>query len=82
MTTRKPLTPQQDLAESKRRAKAARTPIAKAVTKQVVEKKQRTYSGQGAREAAAQLQRGVHPAAVGTTPKGGAAARKAVPRRK
>jgi hypothetical protein len=70
MTARKrPMSAQEDLAESKRRAKAARTPLAKAVTKQVVEKKQRTYSGQGAREAAAQMRRGVHPVAGGTTPK-------------
>jgi hypothetical protein len=51
------LTPQQDLAESKRRAKAARTPIAKAVTEQVVEKKERAYSGQAAKEASAPVPR-------------------------
>jgi hypothetical protein len=52
VTTRKrPLTAKEDLAESKRRAKAARTPIAKAVTKQVVETKERVYSGQAAKKA-------------------------------
>jgi hypothetical protein len=83
MTARKrPLTPQRDIAEAERRAKAARTPIAKAVTRQVAEKKRRTYSGQGAREAAAQMQRGVHPLAIGTTAKGSAPAKKAKPREK
>lgn len=78
MATRKrPVTPQQDLAEARRRAKAAKTPIAKIVTKQVVDKKERRYSGQAAREAAAQMRRGVHPVAVGTTPKGSTRARKA-----
>jgi hypothetical protein len=42
---------QQDLAESQRRAKAAKTPIAKVATRQVLERKQRAYSGQAAREA-------------------------------
>jgi hypothetical protein len=42
---------QQDLAEAERRAKAAKTPIAKKVTQQVVDKKRRVYSGQAAREA-------------------------------
>jgi hypothetical protein len=42
---------QEDLAESERRAKAAKTPIAKAVTRQVLERKRRAYSGQAAREA-------------------------------
>jgi len=60
---------QQDLAEAGRRAKAARTPIAKAATRQVLERKQRAYSGQAAREAGAQMRRGVYPADVGTTPK-------------
>jgi hypothetical protein len=41
---------QQDLAEAERRAKAAKTPIAKKVTQQVVDKKRRVYSGQAARE--------------------------------
>jgi hypothetical protein len=58
MTSRKrPLTAQEDLAESKRRAKAARTPIAKAVTKQVVEKKERVYSGKAAKEASTPVSR-------------------------
>lgn len=73
---------QKDLAESKQRAKAARTPLAKAVTKRVVEAKERTYSGQAARESSAQMRRGVHPVAVGTKPKSGATARKAAPKRK
>jgi uncharacterized membrane protein len=73
---------QQDLAEAKRRAKAARTPIAKAVTKRVVEAKERTYSGQAAREASAQMRRGVHPVAVGTKPKGSTPARKAAPKQR
>jgi len=48
------VTAQQDLAESKRRAKAARTPIAKAVTKRVVERKERAYGlGEGNAGAAA-----------------------------
>jgi hypothetical protein len=83
MTARKrPLTPKQDIAEAQRRAKAAKTPVAKAVTKQVVETKKRAYSGQAAREAAAQMRRGVHPVAVGTTPKRAVPARKAAPKRK
>jgi len=60
---------QQDLAESKRRAKAARTPIAKVVTQQVAEAKERTYSGQATREAGAQMRRGVKPQAADATPK-------------
>lgn len=48
---------QQDLAEAKRRAKAARTPIAKVVTQQVVEKKERLYSGEPAKEARAETGR-------------------------
>jgi hypothetical protein len=67
---------QQDLAESQRRAKAAKTPIAKAVTRQVLERKRRAYSGQAAREAGAQTRRGVNPADVGTT------ARRSAPRGK
>jgi hypothetical protein len=67
---------QQDLAESERRAKAAKTPIAKAVTRQVLERKRRAYSGQAAREAGAQTRRGVYPADVGTT------ARRSTPRGK
>jgi hypothetical protein len=62
---------QQDLAEAKRRAKTARTPIAKAVTKQVVDKKQRLYGGEPAKEARAQMRRGVNPPTGGTTPKSG-----------
>lgn len=65
---RAPSAAQQDLAEARRRAKAARTPIDKAATRQVLERKQRAYSGQAAREAGAQMRRGVYPAAVGTTP--------------
>lgn len=85
MTSRKrPLTAQEDLAESKRRAKAARTPIAKVVTKQVVEKQERTYSGQAAHEAVAQTRQGVRPAAAGITPtpKRAVPGRKAVPKRR
>lgn len=86
---KRPLSAQEDLAEAKRRAKAAKTPIAKTVTKQVVEAKEHTYSGQAAREAGAQMRRGVHPLAVGTTPragaagakKGGTAASKAAPKK-
>jgi hypothetical protein len=44
--------PKADLAEARRRAKAAKTPIAKIVTRQVVEKKERAYSGQAAKDAA------------------------------
>ena len=66
---RRPPAVQQDLAKSQRRAKAAKTPIAKAVTRQVLDRKQRAYSGQAAREAGAQMRRGVYPADVGT--KGG-----------
>jgi hypothetical protein len=58
------LSAQDDLAESKRRAKAARTPIAKAVTKQVVEKKERAYSGQAPREAK-QVRRNASAASTG-----------------
>lgn len=83
MTSRKrPLTAQEDLAESKRHAKSARTPIAKAVTKQVVEKMERTYSGQAAREIAAQMPKGARSAAVGSSPKRAVSARKAAPKRK
>jgi hypothetical protein len=57
---------QKDLAESKRRAKTARTPIAKVVTKQVVEAKDRAYSGQAARATAAQMRRGTPQAKSGT----------------
>jgi hypothetical protein len=59
MTTRKPLTAKQDLAEAKRRAKAAKTPIAKIATKKVVEATERAYSGKAPREAAAQMRRDV-----------------------
>jgi hypothetical protein len=80
--SKRPVTAQQDLAEAKRRAKAARTPLAKAVTKRVVEAKERTYSGQAARESSAQMRRGVHPVAVGTKAKGSTPAKKATPRKK
>ena len=46
----RPVTSAEDLAEAKRRAKTARTPIAKAATKQVVERKQRAYNGTAAKE--------------------------------
>jgi hypothetical protein len=58
----------QDLAESQRRASTARTPAAKAVTRQVAEKKKRTYSGRAARETAAQIRRSEHPLAAGSKP--------------
>jgi hypothetical protein len=81
MTTRKrPMTAHEDLAEAKRRAKSAKTPIAKIVTQQVVEKKERTYSGQAAREIAAQTPKGARSAAV--SPKRAVSARKAAPKRK
>jgi hypothetical protein len=51
---------QRDIAEAGRRARAARTPIAKIVTRQVADAKRRTYSGE----------------AVSTTRKGSRAARK------
>lgn len=62
----------QDIAKSQRRAKAAGTPAAK----RVVETKRRAHSGEAARQAAAEMRRGVHPLDVGTTPKRAAAARK------
>lgn len=62
MAARKPLTAQQDLAEARQRAKAARTPVAKAATRQVLASKQRTYSGEAARDAAAQARRATQPA--------------------
>lgn len=71
---------QKDLTEARQRAKSARTPIAKAVTKRVVEAKERAYSGKASREAAAQMRRGVHPSAIGT-PKAAKAAPKRTPRR-
>ena len=55
---KRPVNPEQDLAEAKRRAKTARTPIAKVVTKQVLEAKEHTYSGRAARATAAQMRRG------------------------
>jgi hypothetical protein len=61
------VTAQEDLAKSKRRAKEARTPIAKAVTKQVGEKKERAYSGQAPRQAK-QVQRDVSAASTGIPP--------------
>jgi hypothetical protein len=64
MAARKPLTAQEDLAEARRRAKTARTPIAKAVTCQVLASKQRTYSGQPATDATAQARRETQPAAT------------------
>lgn len=73
---------QQDLAETRRRAKAAKAPIAKAVMRQVLEKKQRAYSGEAAREAGAQMRRGVYPVAVGTTAARGKNAGKKASRRK
>lgn len=66
---------QQDLAEAKRRAKTARTPIAKVVTQQVVEKKQRLYGGEPTKDARAQTGR----ATTGRT--GSSAARTAAPRK-
>jgi hypothetical protein len=65
---KRPLSAQDDLAESKRRAKAARTPIAKAVTKQVVEKKERAYGGQAAAGARAETRRGAKRAAGSKVP--------------
>jgi hypothetical protein len=56
-TRKRPLTAKEDLTEAKRRAKTARTPIAKVVTQQVVEKKQRLYAGEPAKEARAQTGR-------------------------
>jgi len=73
-TGKRPVTPQQDLAEARRRAKSAKTPIAKIVTHQVVEKKERAYSGQAAREIAAQMPKGARAAAAGAS--------KAVPKAK
>lgn len=42
MTARKPLTAKQDLAEARRRARTAKTPVAKAATQRVVTAKERT----------------------------------------
>jgi hypothetical protein len=42
----------QDLAEARRRAAAAQRPIARKVTKQVVESKERTDSGEAAKAGA------------------------------
>ena len=53
-----------DLAESHRRAAAAKTPIAKAVTRQVVEKKLAVYSAEAARKAAALAGKTAKPAAT------------------
>jgi hypothetical protein len=78
-TTKRPLTAKEDLAEARRRAKTARTPIAKVVTKQVVEAKERAYSGRAARETAAKTKRGAQPPAAGT-PKNSAARAAAQPR--
>jgi uncharacterized protein (DUF2267 family) len=69
LTRKRPLTAQEDLAEARRRAKAAKTPIAKTVTKQVLEAKERTYSGRAADEIAAQMPRTGRPRTPGTTPK-------------
>jgi hypothetical protein len=68
MTSKRPLTAKEDLAESKRRAKAARTPTAKTVTKQVIEKKERAYRGQAAPEAK-QVRRDVSAASTGIPPR-------------
>jgi hypothetical protein len=80
-TAKRPLTPAQDLAAARGRAKVARTPA----SKRVVEAKERTYSGQAAREASAQMRRGVHPVAIGTpgaaAKKGSGAASKATPKK-
>jgi hypothetical protein len=43
----------QDIAESQRRANAAKTPIAKAATKRVVERKKQVYTDEAVRQAAA-----------------------------
>jgi hypothetical protein len=77
VTARKPAASpaQKEIAAAKQRAKNAKTPLAKAVTKRVVENLQRTHSGEAARESAAQMRRGVHPVAVGT-PKAAARAGK------
>jgi hypothetical protein len=77
MTRKRPLTAQEDLAEARRRAKAARTPIAKVVTQQLVDKKERTYSGEATAELRAEMRRGAPSVkARTTTPKRGAAAAK------
>jgi hypothetical protein len=63
---KRPVTPEQDLAEARPRAKTARTPIAKVVSKQVVEAKERTHSGRADRATAAQMRRGMPKAKAGT----------------
>ncbi len=55
-----------DIAESQRRANAAKTPVARAHTRRVVEQKLALYSPEAARQAAAQVQQGSAPA--GGTP--------------
>jgi uncharacterized membrane protein len=60
MATRKrTLTAKEEIAEARRRAKGARTPIAKAVTKQVLDATKRAHSGQVARGADAKARRAV-----------------------
>jgi hypothetical protein len=78
VTARKPAASpaQKEIAAAKQRAKNAKTPLAKAVTKRVVESMQRTHSGKGAREASAQMRLGVSPVDAGT-PRGRAQASQA-----
>ncbi len=58
-----------DIAESQRKANAAKTPVARAHTRRVVEHKLALYSPAAAKQAAAQVKQGSAPA-------GGAPARK------
>jgi hypothetical protein len=65
MATRKrPLTAKEEIAEAQRRAKDARTPIAKVATKQVLDATKRAHSGRLARGADAKARRTVQPSAA------------------
>jgi len=58
-----------DIAESQRRANVAKTPVARAHTRRIVERKKQVYTDEAVRQAAAQVKQGSAPA-------GGAPARK------
>jgi len=67
-----------DIADAEAKAARAKTPAAKAVTREVADAKRRTYSGDAARETSRRIQAGDHPtAAAAASRKGARTARKA-----
>jgi len=72
---------QRDIAEAERKARAARTPVAKAATRQVVEAKKRAYSGEAARAASSPVPRATKPPAASGGTAGGSRAKRPARRR-